>query len=93
MYFSPMGFTRYSPELEAQMKLLFSELGEKAQRHYAAVEAQKLGRGGKKYIGELFGISQFRIRTGEAELATPSLLSDIAPGKERRSGGGRKKRS
>lgn len=87
-----MGKQRYTAEIEAQMQLVFSELGEKAQRHYAAIEAKKLGYGGKKYIGELFGISQFRIRTGEKELAFPELLANIPPGRERRLGGGRKKR-
>ena len=66
--------TRYSQETELQMKLFFSELSEKDQRHYAACEATKLGWGGKSYISELFQISHFRIRIGEKELNNPDLL-------------------
>jgi hypothetical protein len=75
------------------MKLFFSHLSEKDQRHYAAQEALKLGRGGKKYIGTLFKISQFRIRAGEKELKSPELYAEIPRDKERRAGGGRKKKS
>ena len=85
--------TRYNQETEAQMKLFFSELSEKDQRHYAACEAAKLGWGGKSYISELFQISHFRIRMGEKELNTPDFLAEIPDGKQRRIGGGRKKKS
>lgn len=85
--------TRYSQETELQMKLFFSELSEKDQRHYAACEATKLGWGGKSYISELFQISHFRIRIGEKELNNPDLLAEIPEGKQRRIGGGRKKKN
>lgn len=84
---------RYSEEIEGQMKQLFSGLSEKDQRHYAASEAMKLGWGGKSYISELFEISHFRIRMGEKELKNPELLSQIPKGKQRRIGGGRKKKN
>jgi hypothetical protein len=84
--------TRYNEETEAQMKVFFFSLSEKERRHYAACEAIKLGWGGKSYISELFQISHFRIRTGEKELNTPDLLAQIPIGKQRRIGGGRKKR-
>ena len=35
--------TKYSPEIEERMRLHFAELGEKDRRHYAAIEAHKLG--------------------------------------------------
>lgn len=82
----------YSAEIEEKMQFHFSLLNEKDGRHYAALEALRLGYGGKKYIGNLFKISQARIRNGVAELNDPSLLSSIPPGKQRRSGGGRKKK-
>ena len=83
---------KYSAETEAKMKLLFSQMPEKTRRHYAALEASKLGYGGKKYIGELFNISQFRIRSGEKELNDPVLYASIPVDKQRRAGGGRKKK-
>ena len=83
--------TKYGQEIEEQMQLYFSQLSEKDKRHYAAVEASKLPYGGKKYIGELFKISQYTIRAGEKELNTPSLLAQIPADKQRRKGGGRKK--
>jgi len=85
--------TRYNQETEAQMKLFFSKLSEKDQRHYAACEAIKLGWGGKSYISELFQISHFRIRIGEKELNNPVILAEIPEGKQRRLGGGRKKKN
>jgi len=84
--------TKYNQETETKMRIHFSQLKEKNQRHYAALEVAKLSYGGKKYIGELFNISQYRIRTGEKELNNPALFSEIPEGKQRRPGGGRKKK-
>lgn len=75
------------------MALYFTGLNEKDQRHYAAIEADKLGFGGQKYVGALFGISTFRIRSGIRELSDPRLLGQIPTGKQRRAGGGRKKKN
>lgn len=85
--------TRYNQETEVKMKLFFSKLSEKDQRHYAACEAAKLGWGGKSYISELFQISHYRVRMGEKELNNPDLLAQIPDGKQRRIGGGRKKKN
>ncbi|MGB0862421.1 MAG: hypothetical protein ACPGXZ_05855 [Saprospiraceae bacterium] len=74
------------------MQFFFSKLSEKEQRHYAAQEAMKLGWGGKSYISELFQISQRRIRQGEKELNNLELYSEIPVNKQRRAGGGRKKK-
>lgn len=82
----------YDEFTETLMLRHFSSLQEKEKRHYAAVEAQKLGHGGRKYISDLFGISEYRIRIGIRELENPALLADIPQGKQRRVGGGRKKR-
>jgi len=84
--------TRYNQETESKMKLFFNQLNEKDQRHYAAQEAIKLGYGGKKYIGELFNISQRRIKRGEEDLNNLSRYEEIPPNKQRRIGGGRKKK-
>jgi hypothetical protein len=84
--------TRHNQETEVQMVLHFSHMNEKNRRHYAAVEASKLGYGGQKYISELFLISPYRIRKGLKELNNPELLKEIPQGKQRRPGGGRKKK-
>jgi hypothetical protein len=62
------GMGDYAKEVERRMKMLFSRLSEKDRRRYAAVEADKLGRGGQKYIENLFGIDSKTIRQGLAEL-------------------------
>jgi len=83
---------RYNQKIESQMLLYYSGLPEKLRRHYGALEAKKLGHGGKKYIGELLGISKKTLIKGERELSNPNLLEEIPPNKQRRQGGGRKKK-
>ena len=46
----------------------YLSLSEKDKRHYAAVEAAKLGHGGVSYIAELFGCDRQTIATGLEEL-------------------------
>ncbi|MEM8528997.1 MAG: ISAzo13 family transposase [Bacteroidota bacterium] len=82
---------KYTKSVEEKMIRHFLSLNEKDRRHYAAVEALKLGYGGKRYISQLFGISEFRIRIGIKELEEPTLLDEIPKGKQRRAGGGRHK--
>lgn len=84
--------TRYSQEIESSMRLYFSGLNEKDRRHYVGAEAIKLGYGGKKYMVELFGISDHMVRRGVQELLNPKLLEKIPEGKIRQKGGGRKKK-
>ena len=81
----------YSEELEQAMLLYYSRLKEKDKRHYASLEAKKLGRGGKSYISKLLQISHKTIRKGDRELSDPALYAEIGKDKQRRSGGGRKK--
>ena len=71
------------------MKFVFSQLSEKGRRLYAGLEAQKLQRGGQKYIASLLGCSPKTVRRGEKELEDTKLL----PEKERirHKGGGRKR--
>jgi hypothetical protein len=80
---------KYNQETEGLMILFYSRLKEKEKRHYASLEAKKLGYGGKLYIGTLLGISQKTIRKGDKELENPQLYHQIGIGKQRRSGGGR----
>lgn len=60
-------FQSYSAELEDSMQYMFESLNEKDRRHYAAVEAKKLGAVGVKYIAKLFGISEKTIEVGLKE--------------------------
>ncbi len=82
---------KYTEETERQMVRSFSSLSEKDKRHYAAVEALKLAYGGRRYISQLFGISEYRLRKGINEIKNPILLAEIPKGKQRRPGGGRRK--
>lgn len=84
--------TGYSLEIEEKMRLHFAGLGEKDQRHYAALEAEKLGHGGQRYVSKLFSINVERIYRGSKELKDPTFLTQIPSGKQRRAGGGRKKK-
>ena len=76
-------------EIEEHEKFFFTHLPEWIKRHYAAVEAMKIGYNGVSYISEKFGIHEHTIRKGRKE-----LLSKVVPpvGKIRQKGGGRKKK-
>jgi hypothetical protein len=82
---------KYAPFIELQMQTFYSRLPEKEQRHYAALEAQKFGYGGKSYIMGLFKLHHKTLNKGIAELTTPELYATLPVHKQRRSGGGRKK--
>jgi hypothetical protein len=74
---------------KGRMRSFFGTLSEKDQRRYAALEAQRLGHGGIKYISEVLGCSTKTIRRGVDEL--DMLDNDPAAGRIRRPGAGRKK--
>jgi hypothetical protein len=58
----------YPEEIERLMYTHYFYLSEKDKRHYAAIEAAKLGHGGISYIAELFGCDRQTIATGLEEL-------------------------
>ena len=60
-------FQGYSAEIEDSMQYMFESLNEKDRRHYAAIEAKKLGSVGVKYIAKLFEISEKTIEAGLKE--------------------------
>lgn len=60
--------TFYDSTTEDYMCLFYNNLSEKDKRHYAAVEALKLGYGGIIYISKLFDISIRTIERGIEEL-------------------------
>jgi hypothetical protein len=83
--------TPYEPQIEQLMKQYFSRLPEKERRQYAAIEAQKLGFGGRMYISRLMPINRHALNKGIRELLDKNLYDQIPKGKQRRVGGGRKK--
>ena len=81
---------QYEPIAEKRVRAFYETLSEKDRRRYVAVEAQRLGHGGIRYVAQVFGCSERTIERGQAELA--ALPHDPAAGRIRRPGGGRKKR-
>ena len=82
----------YAKGIELLMQLHYSSLGEKDRRHYAAVEAVKLGRGGITYIAKVLAIDKKTITQGKAELLSEQTAKGLPPGRQRKSGGGREKK-
>jgi hypothetical protein len=70
------------------MQRFYRTLSEKDRRVYAAVEALKLGYGGSSYITRVLGCDPKTIKRGIQDLQEPS---DLASGRVRQAGGGRKK--
>lgn len=58
----------YTQHIQNLMYTYYVSLSEKDKRHYAAVEAAKLGHGGINYIADLFGCCRQTIATGLEEL-------------------------
>ncbi len=75
----------YHADVERRMVNFYGSLSEKDRRRYAAVEAEKLGRGGKTYIAELFGCDRGTVRFAEEEVER--LPEDEAAGRVRKKGG------
>jgi len=69
----------------------YNTLSEKDARRFAALEAQRMGRGGVPYLADLLGCGVRTIERGLTEL--DHLSDDPAAGRIRRPGAGRKKRS
>ena len=79
----------YPEDVLSQMRKYHSQLPERSRRHYAAVEAAKLGHGGISYISAQLTVDRKTILRGKKELA---LGLEILPdGRQRMTGGGRKK--
>ena len=69
------------------MNLLLSRLSEAERRWYAAVEANRLGRGGARLVAQITGLDEKTIRRGQQELA--GSLAAVPIQRQRRAGGGR----
>jgi hypothetical protein len=73
--------------LHEQMNLLLSRLGEAERRWYAAVEANRRGRGGAQVVAQITGLDEKTIRRGQQEVA--GSLVEVPVKRQRRPGGGR----
>lgn len=78
----------YSEVIEHQMQRFYQSLTEKEQRRYAALEALKLGHGGKTSIRDLLGCEYKTQARGLHDLQDEAAMK--LPG-IRHKGGGRKK--
>lgn len=78
----------YPAEIEQTMRRFYQCLSEKDRRRYAAVEALKLGWGGKSYISQLFECDDEAMQLGLVELEDETALN---MSRIRRPGGGRPK--
>ena len=83
--------SQYEPEVMVQVRAFYATLSEKDRRRYVAVEARRVGHGGIEYVAKVFGCAQRTIERGLADL--DKLPHDLAAGRVRRPGAGRKKRS
>ncbi len=75
----------YDPGVERQMANFYQSLSEKDRRRYAAVEAAKLGHGGKVYLARLFGCDPDTIVVGVQDVE--ALPEDAAAGRVRKKRG------
>ena len=69
---------KYPIEVEKIMKTLFSLLPEHQKHRYAAVEVQKLGPLGKKYICDLFECDLKTLNLGIEELENEYSTNDYS---------------
>lgn len=81
----------FPDKIKMLMQLHYSRLGERDRRQYAALESLKLGRGGITYICKVLGVDRGTVIRGRKELMEPPGSSGVAPGRQRKAGGGRKK--
>jgi hypothetical protein len=80
--------TKYSEEIEKQMKAFYNTLNEKDRRRYAAIEAMKLGHGGQNYISSVLGCHFQTVMAGINEITNCLKTQDD---RIRKPGGGKKK--
>jgi len=73
-------------ELKAAILLFYSLLDEQQRRLFAGLESIKLGRGGDSILAEFLGLDPHTVARGRQQL----LDHNVANGRTRRFGGGRK---
>ncbi len=81
----------YSEKVKMLMQLHYSRLAEKDRRHYAAIEAIKLGYGGVTFISKVLAVDRNTIIQGKKELLSLALYPPISKDRQRRAGRWQKK--
>src|SRR3954468_11515563 len=76
------------PEIKTRFEMLAPFLNERTRRLAAAAEAASIGRGGVSRVARATGVSRRAVAAGLAEL---QAQDDLADGRIRRPGGGRKR--
>lgn len=76
--------------LEKQL-CYYQSLPEKQRRHFLAMEFERLGVGSKRYLCRVFGCDHRTLNKGLFELQSVGYQVDYS--RQRRAGGGRKKRA
>ncbi|WP_252180405.1 hypothetical protein [Endozoicomonas sp. 4G] len=66
----------YPSLVKKRMRSFYRSLNEKDRRHYAAIEALKLGHGGIGYISQVLSCNQKTIGRGIAELESDLETTD-----------------
>ena len=84
-------FFRFDEQTQQRMRNVSQTLSEKDKRRYAAIQAVQLGHGGIASIAEVLGCSTRTISRGIEEL--DRLPEEDMPGRIRRPGAGRPKKS
>jgi hypothetical protein len=82
---------KYTEEEVPHLLAFCGGLPEKARRHFLALQYKQLGQGSQRYLAEIFQCSRITITEGLRELESgESSVFDY--GRERKAGGGRKKK-
>lgn len=83
---------QYDPFIETEMINFHSILPENLKRLFLAISVDQLGCGGEKYVSNLFKCSSATIVKGKNELDDFESLKKNYSFKQRKKGGGRKKK-
>jgi hypothetical protein len=84
----------YTEHFKAQQLHYYQGLPEKAQRHFLAMEQERLGSGSQQYLCTVFSCSHHRINVGKRELSLSRAAGNhIDYSRQRKVGGGRKKKN
>jgi len=85
-----MGHQKYREE-ELTLLVNYSQsLAEKSYRHFIALQYKRLGHGSQEYISKVFNCCRKTITKGCKEL---NSCEEIDYSKQRKAGGGRKKKA
>ncbi len=84
--------TTHEAFIEEAMKDLYAALPEDLKRVFAAISADQLGCGGGLYIRKLFSCSPSTRKRGQEDIDSGYLKKNGGTWRQRKAGGGRKKK-